>query len=106
MPAATPPPPVGQPIGQPEYPPAYSASYPAAQAPATRSTGKFVAGIILTVVGGLWALSGFRNVAIAAASFGDNPGYAVGYGLAGVLIPAALLAIGIVLIVRSKPKVQ
>ena len=96
---ATPPlPPTGQPVGQPEYP-------QAAAAPA-RSTGKFVAGLIMTIIGGLWTLGGLANIAIAAAAFGDNPGYAMGRIVGGLLLPIAVLVVGIVLLRSSKPKVQ
>jgi len=97
---AAPPPRVGQPIGQPGYPQPYQAAPPAP----TRSMGKFVTGIILTVVGGLWALGGIANVAIAAASFADNPAYAAGRLVGGFLLPALLLLVGILLIRSSKPK--
>jgi hypothetical protein len=98
---ATPPPPTGQPVGQPEY---AQAAAPAA-APA-RSTGKFVAGIIMTIIGGLWTLGGLANIAIAAAAFSDNPGYALGRIVGGLLLPIAVLVVGIVLLRSSKPKVQ
>lgn len=96
-PATPPPPPVGQPAGQPEY----------AQAAApTRSTGKFVAGLIMTIIGGLWTLGGLANIAIAAAAFGDNPGYALGRIVGGLVLPIVVLVVGIVLLRGSKPKVQ
>jgi hypothetical protein len=105
-PASVPPPPVGQPIGQqpsqqpyqPGYPPAYGAAPP----PGARSMGKFVTGIILTVVGGLWALVGLGGVALVVRTFADNPGYATGRFIGGLIIPAALLVVGIILIRRSK----
>jgi hypothetical protein len=105
-PHATPPPPTGQPIGQPaEAQPGYAQpGHPVAPAPA-RSTGKFVAGLILTILGGLWTLGGLANIAIAAAAFGDNPGYAAGRIVGGVLLPVAALVVGIVLLRASKPKV-
>jgi hypothetical protein len=90
------------PIGQPGYPQAYQPPPPVAQ----RSTGKFVAGIILTVLGGLWALGGLANIAIAAAAFADNPAYAAGRLFGGLLLPAILLIVGIILIRSSKPKTQ
>ena len=107
MPAAAPPPPampaaVPPPVGQPGYP----QPYPGAPAPGTRSTGKFVTGIILTVIGGLWTLFGLRSIGVAITSFGDNPAYAAGSLFGGLLIPIALLVIGIVLIRSSKRKAQ
>jgi hypothetical protein len=108
---AGPPPPTGQPVGQPgSVPPGHvqpgyaQPGYPVAPAPA-RSTGKFVAGLILTIIGGLWTLGGLANVAIAAAAFADNPGYAAGRIVGGVLLPVAVLVVGIVLLRASKPKV-
>lgn len=104
MSASVPPPPVGQPVGQPGYPPAYSAN-PAAPVPGTRSTGKFVTGIVLTSLGGLWTLFGLRSIGVAIRSFGDNPAYAAGSLFGGLLIPVALLVVGIILIRSSKRKV-
>lgn len=110
-PPAAPPPPTGQPIGSGDpaqpvspHPGPPQPGYAVAPAPA-RSTGKFVAGIILTVVGGLWALGALANIAIAARAFADNPGYAAGRVVGGILLPLALLIVGIVLIRASKPKV-
>jgi hypothetical protein len=105
IPPTAPPPPVGQPIGQPsigqpQVPQAYQPAPPAAP----RSQGKFVAGLILTILGGIWALVGLRNIAIAAVTFADDPGYAVGRVVGGLLIPIALLIVGIVLIRSSKNK--
>jgi hypothetical protein len=102
VPSAAPPPPVGPPIGQPGYPQAYQPGPPVAP----RSTGKLVAGIILTVLGGLWALAGLSNIGIALSSFADNPGYATGRLIGGLLLPAILLIVGIILIRASKPKAQ
>jgi hypothetical protein len=114
MPAATPPPP---PMGQPGYPqqpgytqqpgyqqPGYPQPYAGAPAPGTRSTGKFVVGIILTSIGGLWTLFGLRSIGVAIRTFGDNPGFAAGSIVGGVLIPIAMLVIGIALIRSSKRK--
>lgn len=110
---AAPPPPTGQPVGEQSVPvppavpgtPDYGqAPYPSPTAPA-RSTGKLVAGIILTVIGGLWTLLGLTNVAVAAAAFADNPGYALGRLVGGLLIPVAVLVVGILLLRASKPKV-
>ncbi len=67
-----------------------------------RSTGKFVAGLILTILGGLWTLVGLGNIAIAAGTFADDPGYAVGRLVGGLFIPIALLIVGIVLLRSSK----
>jgi hypothetical protein len=88
---------------QPSVPPPVGP--PAAPAP-TRSTGKFVAGLIMTILGGLWTLGGLANLAIAASAFADDPGYAVGRLIGGLVLPIAVLVIGIVLLRRSKPKAQ
>lgn len=93
------PPPTGQPVGQPEYAQAAAAAAP------TRSTGKFVAGIIMTIIGGLWTLGGLANIAIAAGALADNPAYAAGRIFGGLLLPIAVLVVGIVLLRASKPKV-
>jgi hypothetical protein len=90
QPAVPPPPPAGPPVA----------------APATRSTGKFVAGLIMTIIGGLWTLLGLANVALAAAAFADDPGYAMGRLVGGLFLPIAVLVVGIVLLRSSKPKAQ
>lgn len=101
-PPTTPPPPAGQPVGQPVGQPGYAQ---AAAAPA-RSTGKFVAGLIMTIIGGLWTLGGLVNIPIAAAAFGDNPAYAIGRLVGGLLLAIVVLLAGILLLRASKPKVQ
>ncbi len=83
--------------------PAVPGTPPAAPPPA-RSTGRFVAGLILTIIGGLWTLGGLTNIAIAAGAFADNPGYAAGRIVGGLLLPIALLVVGIVLLRSSRPK--
>jgi hypothetical protein len=81
------------------------ASQPYAPPPApTRNTGKFAAGLVLTIIGGLWTLGGLFNIVIAAAAFADNPGYAIGRFVGGVLLPIAVLVVGIVLLRGSRPK--
>jgi hypothetical protein len=89
---------------EPAVPGTPPATPPPAAAP-TRSTGKFVAGLIMTIIGGLWTLVGLTNIAIAAAAFGDNPGYAIGRIVGGLLLPIVVLLVGIALLRSSKPKV-
>ena len=86
----------GQPVqpvppGQPPVPP------PAG----TRHTGKFVAGIILTVLGGLGLLGSLANLGMGLA-VSSNAAEAAGRLVGGFLIPIVLLVVGIVLLRASK----
>lgn len=83
--------------------PAAAPASPAA--PATRSTGKFVAGLILTIIGGLLTLGGLVNIGMGLALSAD-PAYVIGRIIGGLLLPIAMLIVGIVLLRGSRPKVR
>jgi hypothetical protein len=76
---------------------------PPAASPSTRSTPKFVVGIVMTVLGGLWLLGGLaRFTAGLAAS--SNGAEAAGRVVGGLLIPVIILVVGIVLLATSRRK--
>jgi hypothetical protein len=90
-PVTPPPPPAGPPPG---YPPA------GPPAPSGRGAG-FVVGIVLTVLGGLILLVALSQMGRGIAVSGSSA-EALGRVIGGLLIPAALLIPGIILLVRSK----
>jgi len=94
MPPAAPPPPA-MPSAAPPPPGMLPAVPPPGRGP------KFVVGIILTVLGGLFLLVALPRMGIFSTG---NVAESIGRVFGSLLIPGVLLAVGIVLIRTSRPK--
>ncbi|MFN8048129.1 MAG: hypothetical protein U0P48_06075 [Ancrocorticia sp.] len=69
-----------------------------------RSKPKFISGIILVVLAGLFLPSAITVIQNAVSSSSADTTFIVGSAFGAMAIPVVLLILGVVLILKSRPK--